>query len=217
MRLPPDAAARDRRGGPKRRPPAAYTSRRTDCRNAHIYAIGFSEHITGFFIGWRGERDLVCSGLISHTARVPREVCPTWRRTQPGSAAQGGNPCRSTIFGELSRFCRGAGDHRDRMVHDGPRAGTDRLGVDPILDDGVLLAQVGFSKAVLPCFFATSSAHCIWRRTKYSYLRYRPVIILVVEQNRNARQWLLRASRWRSRRRSAHRSVGDRVARYTLW
>ena len=70
----------------------------------------------------------------------------------------GGNPCRSTIFGELSRFCRGAGDHRDRMVHGGPRAVRDRFGVDPILDDGAAVGAGRFFESGVAVFFATSSA-----------------------------------------------------------
>ena len=50
-------------------------------------------------------------------------------------------------------FCRGAGDHRDRMVHGGPRAGTDRLGVDPILDDGGAVGAGRFFESGVAGFF----------------------------------------------------------------
>jgi hypothetical protein len=44
------------------------------------------------------------------------------------------------------------------MVLGGPRASTADSVSILSLTMAVVLAQVGFSKAVLPCFFATSSA-----------------------------------------------------------
>ena len=83
---PSDAAARQRRVGPQQRPPAAYTCRRTDCRNTQLYAMAFQSISRDFFIGWRGEQDL--SLLRVNFAH--------------GALAEGGVPCMEA---DSSRQC----------------------------------------------------------------------------------------------------------------
>ena len=64
----------------------------------------------------------------------------------------GGNPCRSTIFGELSRFAAALAITATGwcMAVRAP-ARTDSVSILS-LTMAVLFAQAGFSKAVLPCF-----------------------------------------------------------------
>ena len=104
-----------------------------------------------------GEGDLVCSGLIRPRRALAEGGVPTWRQTHRQCCPVVATRAAAQSL-ESCPFCRGAGDHRDRMVHGGPRAGTDRHGVDPILDDGGAVCAGRFFESGVAVFFATSSA-----------------------------------------------------------
>ena len=104
------------------------------------------------------------------------------------------------------------------MVHGGPRAVRDRFGVDPILDDGAAVGAGRFFESGVAVFF------CNVLGLMY-YMVPNEILVFKIQASHHLGGRVkpkcaamdASAFRWRWRRRSARHSVGDQVARYTLW